>query len=433
MATDSAAAGADRASRRRRSRDAAGAAELVRGAPPRPSCREAARPRDVCASRTGSRTGSRATTSCATTSPRTRPHGSRPTSISAASRRARSPNGRSGERAARRSCGSSAGVISTTSCSPLPQLWLSGLPPADARWRDDPEALEAWKQGRTGYPLIDAGMRQLLREGFMHNRARLDRRLVPDQASLDRLARRRRALPRATSWTATSPTTPATGSGSPAPAPTRARTGSQSGTPDAAVRPGRDLRAAMDRRARHRGLSRADRQARAGGRPLPRRGRNMSLRGWETSERVLESGGLESRQRVLVDEPAVEPSEAGARWLGLTYWQAVDASPVAACGRAGATRAAGCGCSAARPCSRSARRSFAVQDGIVSCRYAIEGGLLALRPGGSVTLAQRGRRRPSTSSASPSRSTCRGWQRAPARHGGRAPLRKGARARSTPP
>ena len=34
-------------------------------------------------------------------------------------------------------------------------------------------ALAAWKEGRTGYPIVDAGMRQLLREGFMHNRARL--------------------------------------------------------------------------------------------------------------------------------------------------------------------------------------------------------------------------------------------------------------------
>ena len=41
------------------------------------------------------------------------------------------------------------------------------------RWRRDDELLEAWKQGRTGYPMVDAGMRQLLREGWMHNRARL--------------------------------------------------------------------------------------------------------------------------------------------------------------------------------------------------------------------------------------------------------------------
>jgi deoxyribodipyrimidine photo-lyase len=41
------------------------------------------------------------------------------------------------------------------------------------RWADDAEALQAWKDGRTGYPLVDAGMRQLARTGWMHNRARL--------------------------------------------------------------------------------------------------------------------------------------------------------------------------------------------------------------------------------------------------------------------
>src|SRR4051812_26898787 len=40
-------------------------------------------------------------------------------------------------------------------------------------WSRDAEALEAWKAGRTGYPLVDAGMRQLARTGWMHNRARL--------------------------------------------------------------------------------------------------------------------------------------------------------------------------------------------------------------------------------------------------------------------
>ncbi len=34
-------------------------------------------------------------------------------------------------------------------------------------------AFEAWKQGRTGYPIVDAGMRQLLETGFMHNRVRM--------------------------------------------------------------------------------------------------------------------------------------------------------------------------------------------------------------------------------------------------------------------
>jgi deoxyribodipyrimidine photo-lyase len=40
-------------------------------------------------------------------------------------------------------------------------------------WDDDHEGFAAWCDGRTGYPLVDAGMRQLRREGWMHNRARL--------------------------------------------------------------------------------------------------------------------------------------------------------------------------------------------------------------------------------------------------------------------
>jgi len=41
-----------------------------------------------------------------------------------------------------------------------------------------------------------------------------------------------------------------------------------------------------------------------------------AARRWETSERVRDSGGFESRQRVVVAEPMVEASEAGARTLG---------------------------------------------------------------------------------------------------------------------
>jgi deoxyribodipyrimidine photo-lyase len=41
------------------------------------------------------------------------------------------------------------------------------------RWSDDDDAFAAWKQGRTGVPLVDAGMRQLLAEGWMPNRARM--------------------------------------------------------------------------------------------------------------------------------------------------------------------------------------------------------------------------------------------------------------------
>jgi deoxyribodipyrimidine photo-lyase len=40
-------------------------------------------------------------------------------------------------------------------------------------WRDDPPALDAWERGRTGYPLVDAGMRELWHTGWMHNRVRM--------------------------------------------------------------------------------------------------------------------------------------------------------------------------------------------------------------------------------------------------------------------
>lgn len=43
-----------------------------------------------------------------------------------------------------------------------------GLP-----WDEPGERFEAWKEGRTGFPIVDAGMRQLLHTGFMHNRVRM--------------------------------------------------------------------------------------------------------------------------------------------------------------------------------------------------------------------------------------------------------------------
>ena len=50
--------------------------------------------------------------------------------------------------------------------------WRDHTDRGDA-WRCDDEAFDAWREGRTGYPIVDAGMRQLRREGWMHNRARL--------------------------------------------------------------------------------------------------------------------------------------------------------------------------------------------------------------------------------------------------------------------
>ncbi len=55
----------------------------------------------------------------------------------------------------------------------FPDLARADYRPRGGGWRDDPEALAAWRDGRTGVPIVDAGMRQLAAEGFMHNRARM--------------------------------------------------------------------------------------------------------------------------------------------------------------------------------------------------------------------------------------------------------------------
>ncbi|MEZ5472086.1 MAG: FAD-binding domain-containing protein [Marinicella sp.] len=46
---------------------------------------------------------------------------------------------------------------------------------ADAKdeWLNQPELFQKWQKGETGFPLVDAGMRQLLEEGWMHNRVRM--------------------------------------------------------------------------------------------------------------------------------------------------------------------------------------------------------------------------------------------------------------------
>jgi deoxyribodipyrimidine photo-lyase len=46
-------------------------------------------------------------------------------------------------------------------------------PFADFPWKNDAKALRSWQRGRTGYPIVDAGMRELWTTGWMHNRARM--------------------------------------------------------------------------------------------------------------------------------------------------------------------------------------------------------------------------------------------------------------------
>jgi len=57
----------------------------------------------------------------------------------------------------------------------FPQVTEKAFKPAYDRipWRSNPNHLTAWQEGKTGYPLVDAGMRELKATGFMHNRVRM--------------------------------------------------------------------------------------------------------------------------------------------------------------------------------------------------------------------------------------------------------------------
>jgi deoxyribodipyrimidine photo-lyase len=54
-----------------------------------------------------------------------------------------------------------------------PDMPRADYRPRGDRWRRSARDAHAWRAGLTGYPIVDAGMRQLAGEGFMHNRARL--------------------------------------------------------------------------------------------------------------------------------------------------------------------------------------------------------------------------------------------------------------------
>ncbi len=113
------------------------------------------------------------------------------------------------------------------------------------------------------------------------------------------------------------------------------------------------------------------------------------IRAWEATERVLESGGFESTQRAVVSGPVVESSEAGARLLGSAYWETIRSLTRGAI-RARWTADGGRLTMFGRLNLLSfGRPELSFSDSRISCRYPIQGGVLALRPGGSIVLAQR--------------------------------------------
>lgn len=55
----------------------------------------------------------------------------------------------------------------------FPDLGRRDYRPREGDWEHDEDKAQAWREGMTGVPIVDAGMRQLLTEGWMHNRLRL--------------------------------------------------------------------------------------------------------------------------------------------------------------------------------------------------------------------------------------------------------------------
>ena len=261
-----------------------------------------------------------------------------------------------------------------------PRLPRDDLHPRGDAWLDDADALARWREGATGYPLVDAAMRQLAPGGLAPEPGAPGRRLLPHEDALPRLASRRRRL-LASCWsTPTSRATSATGNGRPAPAPTRGRTASSTrsrrrggsiptgrtcgGTcPSSPGSPGRPCTSRGRRRAARAApripapiVDRAPAHARfrAARRELP----GSVARepdGWRSTERRRDDGAVESEQRALGTGPAVELSELGARELGASYWRELSRTSARSRplprARAAASR---CSCSGpARPCSRS--------------------------------------------------------------------------------
>ena len=139
--------------------------------------------RATSASARSSATRSSTTPTPATGPPSTAARSSRRTSTGARSARGRSgtarrtgsataPCARPPTRSSARSCGASSRTTSSTTTPTLPSEPLKDKF-ADFPWTSDADALRRWQRGQTGYPIVDAGMRQFWALGWMHNRVRM--------------------------------------------------------------------------------------------------------------------------------------------------------------------------------------------------------------------------------------------------------------------
>ncbi|MDQ2984460.1 MAG: hypothetical protein M3R70_11170 [Actinomycetota bacterium] len=117
--------------------------------------------------------------------------------------------------------------------------------------------------------------------------------------------------------------------------------------------------------------------------------RPPSLQGWCSRQRQTAGGAVESEQRVLLDAPVVEFSEAGARSLGLIYWAQVERSTLGlmkACQRGDSLELCALGRWAVL--LRFGQAEVEASPRSARCSYPISGGLLAQRPEGEIVFVQ---------------------------------------------
>jgi hypothetical protein len=115
--------------------------------------------------------------------------------------------------------------------------------------------------------------------------------------------------------------------------------------------------------------------------------RVVELDGWEAWQGQRDDGAVESEQRVVLRAPVVEFSETGGEHLGRVYWREVERITgrlVRARERQGSIELRLLGRGPAL--LRFGAPRIEVTTTLVSCRYPIEGGLLARRPGGEIVL-----------------------------------------------
>ena len=113
------------------------------------------------------------------------------------------------------------------------------------------------------------------------------------------------------------------------------------------------------------------------------------LQGWRHHEAQAPDGAFESIQRVTARRLVVERSPAGARRLGSLYWTVVECATRGLVGAREGDQGVELRALGRWPVLlRFGPPDVAVEDGVVSCRYPITGGILARRPAGDIVFSQ---------------------------------------------